>query len=90
METQIFHHAKNIIFKKSSKRNENPSRYYNSITNFKKAKISSFKNSHIKIDILIPRGQNPLRYYILYSEYKHNILALVGKANKINDVSQNV
>jgi hypothetical protein len=32
METQIFHHAKNIIFpKKSSKRNQNPSRYYNSI-----------------------------------------------------------
>jgi hypothetical protein len=28
METQIFHHAKNIIFKKSSKRNPNPSRYY--------------------------------------------------------------
>jgi hypothetical protein len=27
METQIFHHAKNIIFKKSSKRNQNPSRY---------------------------------------------------------------
>jgi hypothetical protein len=26
---------KNIIFKKSSKRNQNPSRYYNSITNLK-------------------------------------------------------
>jgi hypothetical protein len=26
---------KNIIFKKSSKRNQNPSRYYNSITDFK-------------------------------------------------------
>ncbi len=26
----LFHHAKNIIFKKSSKRNQNPSRYYNS------------------------------------------------------------
>jgi hypothetical protein len=25
--------CKNIIFKKSSKRNQNPSRYYNSITN---------------------------------------------------------
>jgi hypothetical protein len=31
MEIQIFHHAKNIIFPKSSKRNQNPSRYYNSI-----------------------------------------------------------
>jgi len=28
METQIFHHSKNIIFQKSSERNQNPSRYY--------------------------------------------------------------
>ncbi len=36
METQIFHHAKIYLsFKKSSKRNQNPSRYYNSITNLK-------------------------------------------------------
>jgi hypothetical protein len=35
MKTQIFMHAKNIIFKKSSKRNKNPSRYVNSITNLK-------------------------------------------------------
>ncbi len=35
METQIFHHAKNIIFKNSSKRNPNPSRYYNYIINLK-------------------------------------------------------
>jgi hypothetical protein len=27
--------CKNIVFKKSSKRNQNPSRYYNSITNVK-------------------------------------------------------
>jgi hypothetical protein len=34
METQIFQSAKKIIiFKKPSKRNQNPSRYYNSITN---------------------------------------------------------
>jgi hypothetical protein len=34
METQIFHHAKiYLIFKKFSKRNQNPSKYYNSITN---------------------------------------------------------
>jgi len=52
--------CKNIIFQKSSKRNQNPSRYYyNSITNLKfqqKPKISSFKNPHIKIDLLLPRG----------------------------------
>jgi hypothetical protein len=62
--------CKNKIFKKSSARNQkNPSRYYNSITNFKfqtQTKISSFKNPHIKIDLLLlPRGQNPLRYYTL-------------------------
>jgi hypothetical protein len=32
---KIFHHAKIIIFKTLSKRNQNPSRYYNSITNLK-------------------------------------------------------
>jgi hypothetical protein len=84
METQIFHHAKNIIFKKSSKRNQNPSTYYyNSVTNLKfqhKPTISSFKNPCIKIDLLLlPRGQNPLSYY---NESKHNILALVGKGQQ--------
>jgi hypothetical protein len=37
------------------------------MTNIKfqpQAKISSFKKFHIKIDLL-PRGQNPLRYYTL-------------------------
>ncbi len=34
MKTQIFHPAKNNL-QKTSKRNQNPSRYYNSITNFK-------------------------------------------------------
>jgi hypothetical protein len=37
----------------------------------------------MKIDLLLsPRGQNPLSYYILYNESKHNVLAFVGKANK--------
>jgi len=44
----------NIIFKKSSERNQNPSRYYNSIiTNLKfqdKPKYHLKKNPHIKID----------------------------------------
>jgi ribosome-associated translation inhibitor RaiA len=69
METQIFHHAKNTpnLQKKSSKRIQKPSRYYNSITNLKvstQAKTSYFKNPHIKIDLLA-RGQTPLSYYTL-------------------------
>ncbi len=86
MKTQIFHHAKiKFSSKKSSKRNQkNPSRYcYNSIiTNLKvstQAKISSFKNPHIKIDLL-PRAKTPSAT-ILYDESKHNILAYQGKAN---------
>jgi len=38
MKTKIFHDEKKIIFKKkkkSSKRNQNPSKYYNSVTNLK-------------------------------------------------------
>jgi hypothetical protein len=46
--------------KKSSKRNQNPSRYHNSTTNPKfqtQAKIYSFKNPPIIIDLLfLPRG----------------------------------
>jgi hypothetical protein len=73
-----------MIFKKSSKRNQKPSRYYNSDNKSQvstQAEISSFKNPHIKIDLLLHRGQNPLSYYILYNESKHNIVAWVGKAN---------
>jgi hypothetical protein len=60
--------CKNIIFEKSSERNQNPSRYYNSITNLKfqhKPKYHLSKNPHIEIDLLLPRGQNPLSYYTL-------------------------
>ncbi len=32
-------------------------------------------------------GQNPLSYYILYNESKHNILALVGKPNKSSKIA---
>jgi hypothetical protein len=67
MEIEIFHPAKNIIFNKSSKRNQNPSRYYNFITKSQvstQTKISSFKNPYVKIDLLY-RGQNPLSYYTL-------------------------
>jgi hypothetical protein len=62
--------CKNIIFiKKISKRNQNPSRYYNSITNLKfqhKPKYHLSKNPHVTIDLLLlPRGQNPFSYYTL-------------------------
>jgi hypothetical protein len=50
-----------IIFKKkSSKKNQNPSWYYNYGTNLEfqhKPKYQSFKNPHIKIDLILwPRG----------------------------------
>jgi len=60
------------------KRNQNPSRYYNSITNLKfptQTKILSLKNTS--------RGQNPLSYHTLYNESKHDILAfLVGNLGR--------
>jgi len=52
---------------KSSKGNQNLSRYHNSITNLKfqhKPKYHLFKNPHIKID-LVPKGQSSLSYYTL-------------------------
>jgi len=37
-----------------------------SFNTISKPKLSSFKNPHIKIDLLLlPRGQNPLSYYTL-------------------------
>jgi len=90
METQIFHHSKNIIFKKPSKTSQNPSRYYNSITNLKvstQAKISYVKNPHIiKIDLLfITSGPKSIKL-LLYSIMNLNtniLIALVRKANKV-------
>ncbi len=40
----------NLQKKKSSERNQNASRYHNSMTNLK-SQITSFKNPHIKIDL---------------------------------------
>jgi hypothetical protein len=61
--------CKNMVFQKSSKRNQNPSSYHNSITNLEfqhEPKMSSFRNPHIKIDLLLlPRCQNPLSNNIL-------------------------
>jgi hypothetical protein len=71
---ELWKHSKYIIIQKLQssknplKETKNPSRYYyNSITNLKfqhKPKISSFKNPHMKIDLLL-RGKNPLSYYSL-------------------------
>jgi len=67
METQIYHRAKiYLIFKKSSKRNKNPARYYN-VINLKfqhKPKYHISKSSYKKI-VLFHRGQNPISYYTL-------------------------
>jgi hypothetical protein len=59
--------CQNIIFKKSSKRNQNPSSYYNSIiTNLKFEHTPKYHVSKILIIkmglllLLLPRGQNPL------------------------------
>jgi hypothetical protein len=89
-KTQIFHQCKNITFKKSSKRNQNPSRYllYNSITNnlkFQhKPKYSFFRNPRIKIDLLLllllPRGQNPL----FYTFFKNSKKKGLGNFNEVN------
>ncbi len=66
-------------YKISSKRHHNPPRYYNSVTSLKfehKPKYHLSKITHIEIDLLLllllPRGQNPLSYHILYNESKHN------------------
>jgi hypothetical protein len=55
-----FSMQKYIIFKESSKRNQNPSRYYNSVTNLKFQK-STYKNR----PIITQGSQNPLSYYTL-------------------------
>jgi len=94
METQIpiSPFKKYNLKKKSSTRNQNPSRYYhnNSITNLKfqpKPKYHLLKNPHIKIDLLLlllllllPRDQNPLKLiYILYNESKTQYPCLLGR-----------
>jgi hypothetical protein len=63
--------CKNIFFKKCSKRNQNPSRYYNSITNLKfqhKPKYHLLKILILKKNrpiIYFLGDQNPLSYYTL-------------------------
>jgi hypothetical protein len=50
------------------------------MSSFKKK--PSYKNRPIIIIYYLGAYKNPLSYYILYNESKHNILAYQGKANK--------
>jgi hypothetical protein len=90
---KIFHHTKIYNLKKKPlKETKNPSRYHNSITNLKfqqKPKISSFKNPHIKIDLLLllllllPRGPKSIKLlYSMRNLNTINIFALVGQGQQ--------
>jgi hypothetical protein len=75
--------CKNIISKKSSKKNQNPSRFYNFVTNLKfqhKPKYHLLKILIYKYTSYLGAGAKIPLAIILYNESKHNILALVGKA----------
>jgi hypothetical protein len=67
MEIQIFHHTKI----QSSKNLVKETKILQDIITMlliqvsTQAKISSFKNPHIRIQLLLPRGPNPLSYYTL-------------------------
>ncbi len=82
METQIFYHAK-IYFKRPSARNQNPSRYYNSITNLKVSNTSqniifqksSYKNRSITL--------GPKSLQLLNSIMNLNTISLPTKHNVI-------
>jgi hypothetical protein len=89
-KTQIFHHTKiyNLQKNSSEKRNQKSFMINSILTNLKfqhnLAKISSFKNPHIKIDLLLllSRGQNLLKLiYIYIYIYIHSIMNL----NTINN-----
>jgi hypothetical protein len=60
--------CKIIIFKKPSKRKQKSFKIlqlYNKSQVSTQTKTSSFKNAHMKIDLLLPRGQDPLSYCTL-------------------------
>jgi hypothetical protein len=70
---KYFTTQKYIIFKKSSKTYQNPSRCYNSIANLNfptQVKISSLRNPHIKIDIT----EGPKSIKLLYSMMNLNTI----------------
>ncbi len=77
--------CKNIIFQKSSKRNQNPSIYYNSITNLKfqhKPNII-FQNSSYKNR---PITQGPKSLNLLYSVMNLHTISLPWQARPTRDV----
>jgi hypothetical protein len=79
METQIFHHGE-IYLQKSSKRNQNPARYYDSITNLQfqhKPNSIIFQKSAYK-NRPITNGPKSLKLLYFIIKLLHNILALVG------------
>ncbi len=70
--------CKNIIFKKSSKRNQNPSRYYNSIiTNLKFQRKPKYHLSYKNRPIIT---QGPKSHKLLYSTININRVSLPTKA----------
>jgi hypothetical protein len=92
MKIQIFHHAK--TYKSSKKSSQNPSRYHNSIiTNLKfqhEPKIESFKNAHIKIELLLPKGPKSIKLQNSLMNLNTIIIALLGKANKTNYLASEI
>jgi hypothetical protein len=88
METTITSPCKNILFKKSSKRNQNCSRYYNSVTYLKFQQKPKYHLSKILIyrNRSITLGPKSLKLLYSIMNLKHNniLLALVGNANKGN------
>ncbi len=78
--------CKNTIFKKSFKRNQNPSRYYNSITNLKfqhKPKYHLSKILCIKNRPIIRQGPKAIK--LLYSIMSLNTISLPWQAKPIKE-----
>jgi hypothetical protein len=83
METQVFHHAK-ILYSKNplQKKNQNPSRYYNSIiTNLKFQPKPKYHLSKILISKQTYYTCSPYAI-ILYNESKHNIRPTTNRWGK--------
>ncbi len=83
METQIFSPWQNIIFKKSSKRNQNPSRYYNSLTNLKFQHKPKYNLSKILLKNR-PITEGPKSLELLYSIKNLNTISLPSWTRPIN------
>ncbi len=85
MKTQIFHHAKIIILKNPLKETRTLQDIIISwlISSFNTSQDIIFQKSLNKNRPILPGGQNPLSYYILYIESKYNILAWPKKKKKV-------